>query len=68
MNASQVVKVKNGDYVRFGEANMLAGQIIELNRNTATVQISEWQTAVVGIAAIIAVNYRHVGDNTLTVA
>lgn len=68
MNASQVMKVKNGDYVRFGVASMLAGQITELNRNTATVQISEWQTAVVGITAIIAVNYRHVGDNTLTVA
>ncbi len=68
MNASEVVKVKNGDYIKFGEANMLAGTIISLNRNTATVKISQWQTAVVGIAAIISVNSRHVGDNTLTVA
>lgn len=68
MNASEVIKVKNGDYIRFGETLMLAGTIINLNRNTATVQISEWQIAVVGLGAILKVNHRRVGENNLAVA
>ncbi len=62
MNANTVIKVKTGDYVKFGELNLFAGQIISLNRNTATVRINEWQTAVVGIAAIMLVNNRRVGS------
>ncbi len=68
MNASEIIKVRKGDYVKFGELNLFAGQIISINRDTATIRINEWQTAIVGIAAILLVNNRRVGDNKLAIA
>lgn len=63
-----VMSVKAGDHIKFGEGNLLAGKVISLGRTSATVKIGEWQTAVVGLSAILIVNSRRVGESKLAVA
>lgn len=65
---NNVIKIKTGDYVQFGKANLFAGTITEVDSNQVTVQINEWQTAIIRLPAILFVNNRVVGENKLAVA
>lgn len=65
---NNIIKLSIGDFVQFGETLALnAGSVEGKVRDGVLVRINKFQSAIVPLNSIWAVNTRNVGDNVLAI-